>query len=256
MEKIKTPTITEVEQAAGLQLAEVNKIAVNFNSDFEVKTADEAQEAAADLKIVKMMIDKVEDTRKSFTRPLDDLKKRFMELFRPAETELKEAENYCKRALLSYQQEQDNKAREEARRLREEQEKKNRAEQERIKKELEAAKEAQETAELMDDYTAMEQANQKKELLQQEQLSAAAIDLYAPHAQETKIEGTSTTKNWKGEITDIADLVRYISASNNFYNLIEANNTAINQLAKSTKGTLKIPGIRFYAEDVLRVNKR
>lgn len=50
--------------------------------------------------------------------------------------------------------------------------------------------------------------------------------------------------NYSGEVTDLKALVKFIAKNPSFINLIQVNQTAVNQLAKSMKETLAIPGVK------------
>jgi hypothetical protein len=77
-----------------------------------------------------------------------------------------------------------------------------------------------------------------------------------PVAEAPKISGVSTRKQWKGCVNDINALLKHIVETGNFAGLVEVNQPALTRLAKSTKGTLTIPGVEFYAEDVMSVRAR
>jgi len=55
------------------------------------------------LKRIKQAQKQVDDTRKGMTRPLDEAKKKILDLFRPVETRILEAETSVKASLLQYQ---------------------------------------------------------------------------------------------------------------------------------------------------------
>lgn len=57
--------------------------------------------------------------------------------------------------------------------------------------------------------------------------------------------------NYSGEVTDLKVLVKYIAKNPSFINLIQVNQTAVNQLAKSMKETLAIPGIKVVNNKVV-----
>lgn len=57
--------------------------------------------------------------------------------------------------------------------------------------------------------------------------------------------------NYSGEVTDLKALVKYIAKNPSFINLIQVNQTAVNQLAKSMKDTLDIPGIKVVNNKVV-----
>ncbi|MDR1952395.1 MAG: hypothetical protein LBQ37_02625 [Elusimicrobiota bacterium] len=233
------PAVKDVEIAAQERLSEVKGIILKFTPDFSVSTGAEAEIVANDLKIISTMLKKVDEQRKAFTKPLDGLKKFFMEAFRPAETELKNADAIARGALLSYQQQERRKAEEAARKERERQEALMRAEVERLKK-------LQEEAELVDDQEAVEQIAEEKQAVETQPIPVAPVET-------PKFEGIGTQKVWKGEVVDLTELLKFIVETGEHINLITPNTKDIGTLAKATKGTLKIPGIRFYSEEGVRV---
>ncbi|KKK58193.1 hypothetical protein LCGC14_3046890 [marine sediment metagenome] len=67
----------------------------------------------------------IEELRKSLTKPLDEVKARIMDLFRPILTSCQESVRILKAKMLTYQQEQETIRRQEEDRLREETRKEN-----------------------------------------------------------------------------------------------------------------------------------
>jgi hypothetical protein len=68
--------------------------------------------------------------------------------------------------------------------------------------------------------------------------------------------GVSVAANWKGEVTSLPTLIKAVAENKASISLIMPNETAINQLARATRGTLVIPGIRFYSESVVRAGRK
>lgn len=66
-----------------------------------------------------------------------------------------------------------------------------------------------------------------------------------PAFQQAK--GVSVAANWKGQVTSMESLVKAIAAGKANLNLVTANEVVIGQLARATRGTLVIPGVRFYS---------
>jgi len=236
----KLPMVADVQLAAENQRAAVSKIISKFTPNFEIKTTEDAMEVSQDLKIIKTTFSQVDDLRKKYTKPLDDMKKFFMDLFRPVALELEDAENRAKRAILAYQQEERRKAEEVAKSEREQQEAARKIEEERLRKE-------QEKADLLEDEEASQAIEQQKAAL-----DAIPVSIPPPLPPQ-KIGGISSTKIWKGDVIDLIALAKHIVETGENSNLIIPNTKDIGALAKATKGTLNIPGIRFYAEDSLSV---
>lgn len=67
--------------------------------------------------------------------------------------------------------------------------------------------------------------------------------------------GISTSANWKGTCHSLALLVKAIAEGKANIGLVTANETAINQLARATRGTLQIPGIRFFNDPTVRARR-
>jgi hypothetical protein len=67
--------------------------------------------------------------------------------------------------------------------------------------------------------------------------------------------GVSTAHNWKGECFSLAQLVRAIVKGEANLTMVAADQSAINALARATRGTLTIPGIRFYDEAKVRARR-
>jgi hypothetical protein len=65
----------------------------------------------------------------------------------------------------------------------------------------------------------------------------------------------TTAVNWKGQVTSLEALVKAIAAGKANIGLVMANETAINQLARATRGTLEVPGVRFFHEPVVRAGR-
>jgi hypothetical protein len=75
-----------------------------------------------------------------------------------------------------------------------------------------------------------------------------------PAFQQAK--GITTAVTWKGEVTSLAALVKAISEGKADLHLVQANQAGINEKARATRGTLVIPGVRFFSEPVVRAGRR
>jgi translation initiation factor IF-2 len=69
-------------------------------------------------------------------------------------------------------------------------------------------------------------------------------------------KGVSVAANWKGEVTSLRALVKAIAEGKADLHLVKANDAAINEKARVTRGTLVIPGVRFFSEPVVRAGRR
>jgi hypothetical protein len=87
---------------------------------------------------------------------------------------------------------------------------------------------------------------------------AAPLPLVAPPAPPMfqAARGITTAVNWKGQVTSLEALVKAIAAGQASVNLVQPNESAINQLARATRGSLQVPGIRFSSESIVRAGRR
>ena len=60
-----------------------------------------------------------------------------------------------------------------------------------------------------------------------------------------RVEGLGFTVTWKAELTSMMDLVKAVAAGTAPISLLAFNDVTANQMARATKGTLAIPGVRF-----------
>lgn len=109
--------------------------------------------------------------------------------------------------------------------------------QERIR--IEAERKAAEEAEKINTAAleALENGDEEKaqRLAMESSMKAAEVQVSAPQ----KVSGISVREVWKWEVTDINAVPR---------EYLVVNEQALNGIAKSAKDSLKVPGIRFYAE--------
>lgn len=192
---------------------------------FVIASQDQYVRAGEYLKHTKSAYKQLEDTRMSLTRPLDDSKKRIMELFRPVMEKIAEAEAKLKRAMLFYQHEQETKRLEAERKLQAEAEKKR---QEAFAKAA-AAREA-----------GKEDKAEKYE--------EKAAQIIAPQLAPTveKVAGIATKKVWKFEITDEVALPR---------KYLVPDLTQIGREVRACGNTLSIPGVRIWAEETIAAGR-
>jgi hypothetical protein len=148
-----------------------------------------------------------------------------------------EAERIYKAAIATYEEEQ-RRLEAEARRL----------------AEAEVRRQAEEQLEFV-----LEQA--ERDGADVEEIAAminAPLVVAPPRVEPTfqQAKGVSIAANWKGEVVSLEQLVKAIAAGQANIGLVTANETAINQLAKATRGTLAVPGIRFFSAPVVRAGRR
>lgn len=66
-----------------------------------------------------------------------------------------------------------------------------------------------------------------------------------------KLAGIATKTTYKGKCSNLLDLVKFIAAHPEHLNLVKANDTAINQLAKAQQMSCKVEGILVYEDKTL-----
>ena len=228
-----TQEAKEVSESTDLILKEAKNFKIVSPSDLEV--------SANILKTIKQRKKKIDEVRKSLTRPLDTAKKTIMDFFRPAENKLAEAENEMQKTILEYRAEERRKAEEEARKVAEEARKKQEEELARIQKE-------QEEAEMMGDTATVENLEMQKTVV-----ATTAEVATVTTKEEPKLSGVAEVKRWKAIVTDKMALIKHIAQTGQLENLIEFSNKELNALATATKGTISVPGIEFKAEKTLSV---
>ena len=196
---------------------------------FVIDSPDMATIAAEELAKIKGHIKRLDDERKSITKPMDEAKKNVMDIYKPALETFGQAETFLKQAILNFQQEEDRKARIAA------------AERERIA--------AAERAKLEVKAEKLEARGKDSSAvrLQAELVSVAPVVTPAP----VKLSGTSSRSVWKAKVTDKLALVKYIAENPSWLHLLDVSESAIGAQAKAMKTASPIPGLEFYEEKVL-----
>lgn len=203
-----------------------------------ITTPDEAQAAVDQTRAIKECAKAIEETRKSYTAPLDDQKKFYMDTFRPAAEVLSKAEQLLKGAITRFQQEEQRKAAalEAERRKAEEVERARLAEEQ--KKADDLLRQADEAA-AAGDIAAMEALVDQAAEVQSVQTFVPVTPIVAE-----KPKGASTRKVWKCRVIDpklVPDTYKSI------------NLQALDAYAKSMKENATLPGCEFFYEDSLAI---
>jgi len=167
-----------------------------------------------------------------------------------------------KRALLAYDQEQERK-RAEAQRIADEKAIADaEAERKRISEEMTLAE--------MNDALVSGDTERAEEIFQNP-IEAPPMQVYAPRVQEYQapsVQGKSTRKNWKVEVTDLDALILDVAAGIEHFrkhknlgghapaSFLLPNGTAINQQAKAQESVFNVPGCRAFNDAVMSVRGR
>lgn len=210
----------------------------------------------------------VNELRLSLTRPLDQSKKKIMDLFREPLARIEKAEQLLRSNMLEFRQKEKAKAdaeRREAERLAAEE----RRAQEQAKAEAEAkaaeaaaavknadAGRSPETAEQLKaeaDAAAAEARRATEELELADVAPIATCQKQAP-----KVDGIGTRQNWKHEVEDLHALI--VAAAKGLEDgnpmlaaFLQPDDKALRQTAKALKAQASIPGVRVYCEEGLSV---
>ncbi len=210
-----TMELTAAQQAIVEQAEEVSALATTF----KISTQQEYDQAGEYRKNIKGAIKQIEELRFSFTRPLDQLKKKWMDFFNVPLTKLANGDGVLERGRLSFAREQE--------RIRQEAERKLQAEAE--KKRLAAEKKAAE-ARAAGDETKAEKYEEKA--------AAVVAPVLAPMVEKTT--GIGSVKRWKFEITNESIIPR---------RYLQPNLVQIGKEVRASGDLLNIPGVRIYAEE-------
>lgn len=215
---IETKAAHEAESQAVLLKYVAGKLRIVNQQHYE--------QAAEELQTIKSKYRELEAKRKELTQPLDQVKKRIMDLFRKPLDMLAEAEGIYKKTMIAYSDEQERKRKEQEEKLRKEAEEKERREKEKLENK---AKKAEEKG----------KPEKAEELRQQKD----DVIIQAPILSEPeKPKGISYRDNWYAEVTDKSKLpIHYL----------EPNMQMLNRFAQATKGQVPVAGVVFKSEKIL-----
>jgi len=224
-----TETVNLTLPDQGDMIAEAEKTLAVARA-YHIDSPEMYQLAGTELKEIKGKIKVLETQRKSITDPLNAAKSRIMDLFRRPIDFLTDAEASLKRAMLTFQREEERK-RQEAERIAQEA---TRKEQERLRK---AAEKKAAKAEAKGDE------DKAQEL--RENVPVLPLPTVAPTPR--RVAGVSTREIWKARIVDESLIPR---------KYLVVNEKMLGDIARSTKGAVEIPGVEFYAEETIAAASR
>ena len=205
-------------ESSALTLVSASELTISNNNQYEVATGD--------LMSVKGRLKALDERRKAITTPLDLAKKSIMDLFRPVVDKLESAEALIKRAIVDYTTKQEVAARQAQFRAE--------AEAEAKRKELlEKAEKARE--------------NGKDVKAAQYEEKAATVVAPIVISPVEKQEGIAFKEIWRATVIQEQLVPR---------EYLTVDLTKLNRIAMATKGSLKIPGVNFYAEKVVASKAR
>lgn len=229
---------------------------LTFAQGLLIDSPDTNQMAGEELASIKGKLNKLDALRKSITKPMDDAKAAVMDLFRAPVATLQDAERTIKNKMLAYTSEQERIA-EQRRRAAEAvaQQERDRLAAEAAETERLAQEEAAKLLESADGPANEETVQQAQAVMQQAQETAAALRssaavMTAPIVSDapSRASGTAVKEVWKATVDDKLKLIQHVAANPHLVNLLDINQTALNQMAKSLKSGLNIPGASAYPE--------
>jgi hypothetical protein len=184
-------------------------------------------------KLTRMLLDRataIENKRLEFTRPLDELKKKFMSEFAPSIDALRRAAETVKRKALVYSQEQERVARERQAQA----EEAARKERQRLQRE----------ADKLEAAGKVEKAEAKRDL-------ADALPAVVMPPALAPVKGSITYRDkWRAKVTDLPALVRCIAARPEYLALISVNQSELDRLAGVFKKEFSLDGVVAECEKI------
>lgn len=228
--------------------------------------------AAEDLAAVKKRAKDLEEQRTGIVKPLNEAVKRINDLFRAPLDFLTQAESTIKRSMLTYQDEQEKKRRQEEARLRAEAEKKaaeerarieaqRKADEERARLETEKLEAERQAALTKGDTVAAAKIEAKVEKVaevaeikaasSEQQAAAVFVAPVAATIVAPTVKGVATKSVWKAEVENKLLLVQFVAANPQFLNLLDPATKELNAIAKALKSNANIGGVRIYEDKSL-----
>lgn len=236
-------------------------------ADFTIDSDEMLDAAGDDLRAVKSLQKRVEETRTSITGPLNQATRAINDLFRAPAQFLEQAEGKLKGAMLAYTTEQERKA-EIARRQAEEEARKERErlaeEQRQQEAAARAAAEAAQRAQAEADAAAasgnheaaavaQEQARQQAEAAEQASADAqatavtsAVISMPVAVPAPARVKGISTSRSMDFEITNLHALVCHVSQHPELISLLMVDSVKLRAQVRATELNTNLPGVRVF----------
>lgn len=217
---VNLPAQAAMQNKAAGVLATVEAMEIDSDSMLAV--------AGEELVGLKRRYKDLEELRQVHVKPLNEEVKYINNHFRGALACMEQAEGALKRKMLTYQNEQEAKRREAQARI-----------------------EAQQCAERA---RIAERAKDEADPQQRAADEITALVMTAPVLSSApKLAGISTKGVYKGKVTDLLALCRYIVAHPEHVNLVKGDDTAINKIARAQRDACNIEGILVYEEQSLAV---
>ena len=228
-EKVPSVSLTGMNTTLEQRFVQVGQLAIKAANELSVTDGESYATAAKYTQGYAARKKEIEDywrePKQAANRMHKDLVAREKTMLQPIEQANTIVQNKMK-AYITEQERIRRQAEEEARRLREEEAK--RLLEEAVKAEAEGDAES----------AAMNMA-------MAETVSEMDVAPSVAHLEPLKVEGVSSRKTWKARVTNETLVPAYY----NNMELRTINSSMLNTIARTTKGTAKIPGVEFY-EDI------
>lgn len=210
--------IAPVEVTKTTEIIEIEEKALKlYESTKEVTISNQQEYDGEGMRLmdIKKRYKEIDGKRKELVRPFQDATKRLNEFFKKPLEWYKSAEVNIKTAILKYERERE----EEQRKLEEEVEKK----RQKLEKRAER-------------YQEKGNGGKAEELLRE----AVGVSLVTKPVE--KVAGISKRDNWKYCIKDVSQIPR---------EYMIPDEKRLGQIAKASKGLVKIPGVLFYNDPII-----
>jgi len=213
---MKTSTLPQAPEKIELEKG----VAAFVESPIAISSTEQNGIVANRLALVKGEINRLGKDRKTFTKPLDDLKKAIMDRYNEAIEPLEEYEREAKKAMADWEMSERQRIAKENAKLQAEAEEAARKEREKLEKKAERAEKTGND-------------DKAQELRQQADNVMAAP---APIVQQQKTSGVSFRDHWEIEVTN-PDLVPR--------EYCVPDESRIGKVANAMAGKIKIPGVKI-----------
>ena len=229
------PVKVEVSHPSAAALARGPEAALAMVESFDVNSPETFELASEELRSTKARLSKLEDQRKSITRPMDEAKAAVMDVFRSPVELLTRVESIWKSKMLAYQQEEQRKA--EALRL----EAEKAAQEERQRLESEAKK--------------LEEEGRSGEAEVKRTVADMVVAAPAPAPAVPAAKGISTTTTVYFEVTDLLELVKHIAAHPELINLVATDTVKLRAYVKGLGLACNLPGVRVFNKQTMAARR-
>jgi tetratricopeptide (TPR) repeat protein len=228
-------------QPAQHELSEAQTFAIVEARDYE---------AAGDrLKAIKGAQKLLEEKKRTLLNPVNATLKAIRDLFREPEETLVVAENLYKRAMIGYQQEQEDLRRAEQKKADEAAER----ERKRLEKEAREIEERAVAARQAGDIRKAEKLEKKADLKTD---TAAAVVAPVIQREPPRVSGVATRENWYALVVDFKALVDAVAAGTVPLSALEPSMKVLNAQAKSLRKEFNWPGVRACRDNIMAAGSK